>query len=400
MIIKAIKKDFPILNMKNLIYLDNASTTQKPKIVINAIKNYYETLNSNIHRGLYSISEKSSEKYEETRKIVAKFINAKHPEEIIFTKNATESINLIAYSLGKKYIKKGDEIIISELEHHSNFIPWQQLAKEKKAKLKIIPLNKNYNLDFNKYKKLLSKKTKIVSLTAMSNVVGVIPPIKKFITLAKKYKALTIIDAAQSIAHKKTDVQKLNCDFLVFSAHKMLGPNGIGVLYGKKEILSSMPPFLYGGGMISEVKNFSSSWAEIPQKFEAGTQNIGEIISFSLAIKYLEKIGFEKIKKHQKFLHKYAIEKFSKYKEITIYTPKTAKNGIISFNIKNTHPHDIAEIFNKFGVAIRAGHHCAQPLMRKLKIPATARISFYIYNTKKDIDIAEKAIKKVVEIFN
>lgn len=400
-----IKNQFPIFsrktNGKPLIYLDSAASTQKPKIVIDAIKNYYETSYANIHRGIYSLSEKSTEAYEHSRETVAKFVNAKSSKEIIFTKNATESVNLVAYSFGNTFIKKNDEIIVSVLEHHSNLVSWQELAKRKRAKLKIIPLKKDLTLDFEAYKKLLTKKTKLVALTAMSNVTGTIIPIEKFIKEAKKYKAKTLIDGAQSVPHLKTNVQKIGCDFLVFSAHKMLGPTGVGILYGKEEILDQMPPFLYGGDMIHKVKQLKSTYAELPWKFEAGTPNIADVIAFEKAIEFIQKIGPGKIHQHEKDLLKYAKEKFSKYPEIKLYTPTNPTNagGILSFTVNGIHPHDLATIFNEDNVCIRVGQHCAAPLMNTLKIIAVNRMSFYLYNDLKDIDQAEKSLQKALKLF-
>lgn len=402
---KKLKKEFPIfsrkINGKPIVYLDNGATTQKPKAVINALKKYYEYSNSNIHRGIYELSEESTNAFEHCREVVAKFINAKGSKEIIFTKNATESINLVAVSYGNTFIKAGDEIIVSALEHHSNLVPWQELAKRKKAKLKIIPLKRDLTLDFEAYKKLLTKKTKFVAITALSNVTGTIVPVKKFIAEAKKIGAKTLIDGAQSVPHTKTDVRNLGCDFLAFSAHKMLGPTGVGILYGKEKVLEKMPPFLYGGSMISEVDQFSASYNEVPFRFEAGTPNIADVIAFEKAIKFLQKIGMEKIEKHEKELLKYAKEKFSKYKEITLYSPENTafSSGILSFSVKGIHPHDLATIFNEDNVCIRVGQHCASPLMHTLKVFAVNRMSFYLYNDKSDIDQAEKSLKKALKIF-
>jgi cysteine desulfurase/selenocysteine lyase len=403
--ISQIKKQFPIfshkIDGKYLVYLDSGASSQKPKIVIDTLKNYYENSYANIHRGIYSLSEKSTEAYEHSRETIAKFINAKESKEIIFTKNSTESINLVATSYGNTFINKDDEIIVSVLEHHSNLVPWQELAKRRQAKLKIIPLKKDLTLDFEAYKKLLTKKTKLIALTAMSNVTGTIIPVEKFIKEAKKYKAKTLIDGAQSVPHLKTDVQKMDCDFLVFSAHKMLGPTGVGILYGKTEILESIPPFLHGGDMISRVKQFESTYAELPWKFEAGTPNIADVIAFEKAIEFINKIGITNIEQHEKALLKYAKEKFSKYPEVKLYTPTNENNagGILSFTVEGIHPHDLATIFNEDNVCIRVGQHCAAPLMDALKIIAINRISFYLYNDFKDIDKAEKSLQKALKLF-
>lgn len=396
--------DFPILsrqiNGKSLVFLDNASTTQKPRQVIEALTHYYENTNANIHRGVYTMSEESTDAYEQSRQTVANFLNASSAEEVIFTRNTTESINLVAYTWGESNIKEGDEIIVSEYEHHSNFIPWQQLCKRKGATLKLIPIKDDLTLDLEAYKELLSEKTKLVAVTAMSNVTGYITNLETIITEAKKHNVLTLIDAAQAAAHSKIDVQALDCDFLAISAHKMLGPTGVGALYGKKEHLENMPPFNFGGSMIREVQTKDSTWADQPAKFEAGTPNIAGVIAFKTAIEYLEKIGLENIEKHEKALTEEAIEVFSQIPEVTLYTPpKECRSGIISFNIKDAHPHDIASIFNQEAVAIRSGHHCCQPLMRTLQTNSTARISFYLYNTSENIKRATSALHNVIKIF-
>lgn len=403
--VQQIRKEFPILshkiNGKTLAYLDSAASTQKPKIVINTIKEYYETGYANIHRGIYALSENSTNAYEKTRETISKFINAKFSKEIIFTKNATESINLVAYSFGNAFINKGDEIIVSTLEHHSNLIPWQELAKRKQAKLRIIPLKKDLTLDFEAYKKLINKKTKLLAISAMSNVTGTIVPVKKFIQEAKKHHVTTLIDGSQSVPHMKTNVQDLDCDFLVFSAHKMLGPTGVGILYGKQELLEKMPPFLYGGDMISKVTQFQASYSELPWKFEAGTPNIADVIAFEKAIEFIQKIGLKNIEEHEQKLLKYAKEKISKYKEVVLYSPSNPKNagGILSFNISGIHPHDLATIFNEDNVCIRVGQHCAAPLMDTLKINAVNRLSFYLYTNFDDIDRAEKSLQKALKLF-
>ncbi len=410
---KKVKKDFPILsrkiNGKPLVYLDNASTSQKPKSVINTISNYYENFNSNTHRGIHTMSEEATIAYENTREHVMKFINANLPKEIIFTRNTTEAINLVAYSWGEENIKSGDEIIVSAIEHHSNLVPWQELCRRKNATLKIIPIKKDLTLDLPAYEKMLSKKTKLVSITAMSNVLGYMPDLSKIIKAAHKVGALVLVDAAQSVAHLPTDVKKLDCDFLAFSSHKMLGPTGVGVLYGKYEILSDMNPFMFGGDMVKSVEQHKAYWNDLPWKFEAGTPNIADVIAFDAALTYLEKIGLENIHKHDQKLLKYAVAKFSKYEKhgvsLILPTYKSATfdssqvSSILSFSIKGIHPHDIATIFNDEGVAIRSGYHCSQPLIEHLNLSSTARMSFYFYNTKADIDRAEIALKKTIKLF-
>ena len=397
--IKNIKEDFPIFkNHKSLVYLDNASTSQKPRQVINSINDFYESENANILRGIYNLSEEASRKYEESREIIAKFINA-DSKEIVFTRNTTESINLLSYTI-KEILSEGkDEIILTEMEHHSNLVPWQQLAKRHNFKIKFIPL-KNYELDYEKAKEMINEKTALVSVTHVSNVFGTINDIKTLIKLAKEKKALTIIDAAQSIPHIEVDVKNLDCDFLAFSGHKVYGPLGIGVLYGKKELLEKLPPFQFGGGMIDRVSYKETSFAEIPEKFEAGTQNIIGAIGLAEAINYLEKIRIENIEVHEKELLKYALEKLKTLDNIIIYNPSIEKSlSVISFNLKNIHPHDVASILNEENIAIRAGHHCCMPLMKKLGISGTCRVSLSIYNTKEDIDKLINGLKKTQEIF-
>lgn len=397
-----IQSQFPILNRKvngkRLAYLDNASTTQKPICIIDALTNYYKNYNANIHRGIHKLSEEATIAYEDTRKETAKFINAKSEKEIVFTRNATESINLVAYTWGEQNIKEKNEILVSALEHHSNLIPWQQLAKRKNALLLTIPLKNDYTLDMEAFDQMMSKNVKLVCVSGMSNVLGTIPPLKEIIKKAHQVEALVLIDGAQSVAHQPTDVQDLDCDFFVFSSHKMLGPTGVGILYGKEDILEKMPPFLFGGEMAQSVKNCEASFSEIPWKFEAGTPNIADVIAFKEALKFIEKIGLKNIQKHDAELLKYAREKFSKYPQVTLYGPQNS-GPVLSFTIKGIHAHDIATIFDEEGVAIRAGHHCAQPVIEKLHVPATARMSFYFYNTREDIDQAEKALKKVIWTF-
>lgn len=402
---KKLKKDFPIfsrkINGKPLVYLDNASTSQKPKSVINALTNYYETFNSNTHRGIHTMSEEATTAYEDTREHVMKFINANLPKEIIFTRNTTEAINLVAYSWGEENIKSGDEIIVSAIEHHSNLVPWQELCRRKNATLKIIPIKKDLTLDLVAYEKLLSKKTKLVSISAMSNVLGYMPDLNKIIKSAHKVGAIVLVDGAQSVAHMKTDVKKLDCDFLTFSSHKMLGPTGVGVLYGKFEILSNMNPFMFGGDMVKSVEQHKAYWNDLPWKFEAGTPNIADVIAFNAALTYLDKIGLDNIHKYDQKLLKYAVGKFSKYEKdgVSLILPKSDTSSILSFSIKGIHPHDIAQIFNDEGVAIRSGYHCSQPLIEHLNLSSTARMSFYFYNTEADIDRAEIALKKTLKLF-
>lgn len=395
-----VRKEFPLFqNNPDLIYLDSAATSQKPKTVIDSLKNFYEKENANIHRGVYTLSEIATEKYEESRKTIAEFINA-YANEIIFTKNTTESLNLLSYTIHDLIEKEKDEIVLTEMEHHSNLVPWQQFAKRNNMKLRFIPVTRDYELDYDKAEEIINKKTAIVSLTHTSNVLGTINNVRKIVKIAEEKNALTIIDAAQSIQHVKIDVKELNCDFLVFSGHKTFGPTGVGVLYGKKSLLEKLPPFMFGGGMIEKVSYENSTFLEPPQKFEAGTQNIGEIIAFSQAIRFIGKIGIKNIETYEKELFAYTLESLKKILDIKIYNSGLDKSiSIISFNLKNIHPHDVASILNNYNIAIRAGHHCCMPLMKKLGIPGTCRISISLYNTKEDTDKLIQGLKNVQEVF-
>lgn len=400
-----IKKDFSIFNQKvhgnRLVYLDNGATTQKPLQVIKAMDKYNNLSHGNPHRGAHKLSISATEAYDLSKKKVIRFINAKYIDEIIFTRNTTESLNLIAYSNGKEFINEEDEILLSISEHHSNILPWQRIAKEKKAILKYMYLNEESRLTLDEIKNKITTKTKIVSIAHMSNALGTIYPIEEIINYAHKMGAVVVVDGAQSTPHMKIDVQKIDADFFVFSAHKMLGPMGIGVLYGKKELLEKMPPFMMGGDMIEYVYEQEATFAPLPYKFEAGTQNVEGAVGLKAAIEYLEKVGIDKIEAHEKILTEYALDKMLRLPYINIQGPKdlNMRGGIISFTIDNIHPHDIATILDSYGIAIRAGHHCAQPLMRYLGIPATSRVSFYIYNTKEDIDQFIEGIKNVRKWF-
>ncbi len=400
-----IKKDFSIFNQKvhgnRLVYLDNGATTQKPLQVIKAMDKYNNLSHGNPHRGAHKLSISATEAYDLAKEKVKKFINAKYINEIIFTRNTTESLNLIAYSYGKEFINERDEIVLSISEHHSNILPWQRIAKEKKAILKYMYLNEESRLTLDEIKNKITTKTKIVSIAHMSNALGTIYPIEEIINYAHKMGAVVVVDGAQSTPHMKVDVQKIDADFFVFSAHKMLGPMGIGVLYGKKELLEKMPPFMMGGDMIEYVYEQEATFAPLPYKFEAGTQNVEGAVGLKATIEYLGKIGIDKIEAHEKILTEYALDKMLRLPYINIQGPKdlNMRGGIISFTIDNIHPHDIATILDSYGVAIRAGHHCAQPLMRYLGIPATSRVSFYIYNTKEDIDQFIEGIKNVRKWF-
>ena len=396
-----IKKDFPLLENKNITYLDSGATTQKPIQVIKAIEEFYHKYNANPHRGAYSLSVEATEQYENTRTKIAKFINAKHREEIIFSKNATESLNLIAYSYGLDNLKKDDEVVISIMEHHSNLVPWQKMTKQTGSKLNYMYINENYEITDEEIESKITDKTKIVGITHVSNVLGTINNVKKIIKYAHKKGAVVIVDASQSIPHMKIDVQDLAADFLVFSGHKMLAPLGIGVLYGKREILNKMTPFLMGGDMIEYVYEQDTTFAPLPNKFEAGTQNVEGVIGLGAAIDYIENLGYDKIQEIEHEVILYARQELSKLDYLTLYTTPNEENhsSVISFNIKGVHPHDVASILDSEGVCVRSGNHCAQPLMRFLGIDSTCRASFYIYNTKEDVDKLVKALDKAYGMF-
>ncbi|KPK94322.1 cysteine desulfurase [bacterium SM23_31] len=400
-----IRNDFPILNRKihgnRIVYLDSAATTQKPACVINALSFFYRTSNANIHRGAYTLSEESSSAYENLREKIARFIGGVDQRGIVFTRNTTESLNLVARSWSKANIKAGDEIILTEMEHHSNLVPWIMIAQETGAVLKHIPVTEDGYLDMDIFYKLLSERTKVVSVTMVSNVLGTINPVSEIIKAAHSYNAVTVLDGAQGVPHTKVDAKELDCDFLAFSAHKMLGPTGIGVLYGKPELLEKMEPVLTGGGMIQEVTLNSATWAEIPWKFEAGTPNYADVIAFSSAIDYLEKLSMDAIRIHEKELTAYTLERLETFPDLTVYGPRDIEHraGVVAFYDKLIHPHDLSTILDSYGIAIRAGHHCAQPLMRRYNIPANVRASFYIYNDKADVDALIEGLKKAREYF-
>ena len=402
------KQHFPIFeNNPELVYLDSAATTQKPKQVIDAINKFYQSENANIHRGLYNLSIEATKKYEEARKTISRFINADE-NEIIFTSGTTHSINLLVYTIDSLTLEekqKGvNEIVLSEMEHHSNLVPWQQLAKHFGYKLKFIPITDNFELDYEKAKEIITDKTAILSITHVSNALGTINNVKQLITLAKEKNpnAITIVDAAQSIQHIKTDVKELNCDFLVFSGHKLYGPMGIGILYGKKQILEKLRPFYFGGDMITSVTLENSEFQNPPAKFEAGTQNIASVIALGESIKFINSLGINQISKQEQELKNYVLNKLKYIKNIEIYHSSNLDNtsGIISFNLKNIHSHDVASLLNDYNICIRAGHHCCMPLMTKLGITGTARISLGIYNTKEDIDKLIESLIKIREVFN
>ena len=399
--VENIKKDFPLLENRNITYLDSGATTQKPIQVINAIEEFYKKNNANPHRGAYTLSIEATEAYESTRQKIAKFINAKHPEEIIFSKNATESLNLIAYSYGMDNLKKDDEVVISIMEHHSNLVPWQKVTKATESKLNYMYINEEFELSNEEIETKITDRTKIVGIAHVSNVLGTINNVKKIIKYAHKKGAIVIVDASQSIPHMKIDVQDLDADFLVFSGHKMLAPLGIGVLYGKREILNKMTPFLMGGDMIEYVYEQETTYAPLPNKFEAGTQNVEGVVGLGVAIDYIQNIGYDKMQELENDVLAYARQELSKLDFLTLYMTPNEKNhsSVISFNIKGVHPHDVASILDSEGVCVRSGNHCAQPLMRFLGIDSTCRASFYFYNTKEDVDRLVHALNKAYDMF-
>lgn len=401
--VEKIRADFPILGReirgKALIYLDNGASTLKPNVVIDRISRYYQNESSNVHRGAHFLAEQGTIAFEEARSTIQKFINAKEAGEIVFTRGTTESINLVASSWGEIAVQAGDEIILSDLEHHSNIVPWQMLAERKRATIKVIPIDSNGDLDFDAFTKLLSPKTKLVSITATSNVLGSIVPVEKFIRAAHAQGAKVMIDAAQAVSNQVIDVQAWNCDFLCFSSHKIFGPYGIGALYGKMALLNDMPPYQGGGSMISEVTWEKTTWANVPHKFEAGTPSIADAVGLKTALDYVSGIGFEAIKSHKKDLLAYAKASLSEIPGLKIIGAPKEQTAILSFTMEGAHPSDIGALVDQQGVAIRAGHHCCQPLMRKLGIPATARASFSIYNTKAEIDVLKTSLIKAKEFF-
>ena len=400
---KNLKSKFPIfkqkINGKPLVYLDSANSSQKPKVVIDRLSSFYETEFSNVGRSVHTLAVKATNRFESTRDILKKYINAQHREEIVFTKGATESINLVASSFGEKYIKEGDEILITELEHHSNYVPWHFLRKSKGAVIKFAPVNKNGEVEIDEIKKLISNKTKIIAITHISNVTGAVMPIKKIVDMAKEKNIPVLVDGTQGAPHMHIDMQDLGCDFYVVSCHKMYGPNGLGVLYAKKKWLDDLPPYQGGGGMIDDVKKDNITFADAPTKFEAGTMQTAEVVAFAEAINFIEKLGIKNIAAHENEILEYGYEKLKKNNSINIIGSPKNRGSVLCFTIKNIHPHDIATILDDEGVAIRAGHHCCQILHDKLGIAATARASIGVYNTKEDMDILCKAIDNCKKIF-
>tara|TARA_E500000331_G_scaffold352378_1_gene400849 strand:+ start:114 stop:1334 length:1221 start_codon:yes stop_codon:yes gene_type:complete len=395
-----IRDQFPILNKKinnhQLVYFDNAATTQKPKKVINAINEYYSEYNANIHRGIHTLAEKATNEYEKTRKSISQFINSKSEKEIIFTRGTTEGINLIASSFVKNFLKKEDEIIISEMEHHSNIVPWQMICEENGIVLKTINVLENGEIDLDNFKELINDKTKFLSIVHTSNTLGTINPIKQIIEICKKNNITTMVDGAQASAHSKINVQDLNCDFFVLSAHKMYGPTGVGIVYGKEEILEKMPPYMGGGEMIKEVNFQKTTYNELPYKFEAGTPNIGDVIGFNKALSFINDIGFDNISSYEKKLKDYASNLLNKIDGLKILGNSKNKIGIFSFTLNKVHYYDLGLLLDSKGIAIRTGHHCTQPLMDKFNLEGTARVSLAIYNSKEEIDYFVEKIKKLI----
>ncbi|WP_067843985.1 cysteine desulfurase [Amphibacillus sediminis] len=400
--VAAIRADFPILdqevNGKPLVYLDSAATSQKPKQVIEAVNHYYRNNNSNVHRGVHTIGTRATEQYEGARERVRQFISAKHTEEIIFTRGTTSAINLVASSYGRANLTEADEIVTTQMEHHSNIIPWQQLAKATGAKLKFIPLEPDGTLTLDNIKKTITDSTKIVAITHVSNVLGTVNPIQAITKIAHQHHAVVVVDGAQGIPHMKVDVSELDCDFYAFSGHKMCAPTGVGVLYGKKEWLEAMEPVEFGGEMIDFVDLYDSTWKELPWKFEGGTPIIAGAVGLAAAIDYLTEVGLDNITKHETQLVEYAMDQLTTIEGLEIYGPKK-RAGLITFNLTDVHPHDTATVLDSEGIAVRAGHHCAQPLMKWLNATATARASFYLYNSRSDIDRLVDGLRKAKEFF-
>jgi cysteine desulfurase/selenocysteine lyase len=403
--VAAIRGDFPILKRevygKRLVYLDNAATSQKPRQVIDALVRYYESYNANIHRAVHALGEEATAAYEEARGKVARFIGAPSTESIIFTRNTTEAINLVAYAWGRANVGEGDEIILTQMEHHSNLIPWQQLAAEKGATLRFIEIKPNGTLELGNLRALFSGRTKLLAMPHVSNALGTINPVEEIVAEARKRGVTTLIDGAQAMPHMPVDVQAVGADFYAFSAHKMLGPTGVGVLYARRELLEEMAPFLGGGEMILKVTLEGATWNDLPWKFEAGTPNIADVIAFGAAIDYLEAVGMENVRDHEIEVTTYALERLRGLEDVTLYGPDdpNERGGVVSFNFGDLHPHDVGTILDRHGVAIRAGHHCTQPLMRCLGVTGTARASFYIYNTQDEVDVLIEGLKAARDFF-
>ena len=403
--VQRIRQDFPVLDRKvygkPLVYLDNAATSQKPKSVIDALADYYEGYNSNVHRGVHALSMEATDRYEEARAKVASFIGAGSPECVIWTRNTTESINLVANTWARQNVGPGDEIVVTQMEHHSNLVPWQVLAKQKGASLRILPLTAEQTLDMERAASIIGPRTKLVSIVHASNSLGTINPVHDLRDMARNVGAAFLVDGAQSVPHMPVDVADLDCDFLAFSGHKMLGPTGIGVLYVRPSVLETMEPFLTGGEMVLAVTNEEATWNDLPMRFEAGTPNIADAIGLGAAIDYLEQVGMARVREHEEQITRYALEAFRELEEVDLFGPKDAakKGGIMSFHCWNVHPHDLGTFLDREGIAIRTGHHCTMPLMQRLEVPATARASFYLYNTESEVDALVDALKRALRYF-
>ncbi len=407
--VKAVRKDFPILSRevygKPLVYLDNAATSQKPAQVIQALVDYYESYNSNIHRGVHALSMEATDRYEESRRKFAAFIGAPSTTGVVLVRNTTEAINLVAQTWARRNLGPGDEILTTHMEHHSNLVPWQQVAQERGASLRFIPLTHEQALDLTNLDSLLTPRTKLLTLNHMSNVLGTINPVKELTEAAHRAGARVLIDGAQSVPHLKTDVTDLDCDFLAFSGHKMMGPTGIGVLYVKQEVIEDMDPFLHGGEMVLQVWDDRATWNDLPMRFEAGTPNIADTIALGAAVDYLESLGMDNVREHEVAITEYALNAFRELEEseeVRVYGPRdvTQRGGIVSFYSEAVHPHDLGTMLDREGIAIRTGHHCAMPLMGRLAVPATARASFYVYNTEEEVDLLVAAVRESIRYFS
>jgi cysteine desulfurase/selenocysteine lyase len=404
--VNKVRSDFPILerqvNGKPLVYLDNAATSQKPRSVIQSLVDYYEGYNANVFRGVHTLSVEATDAYEEARAKIARFINAPRPEDLIFVRNTSEAINLVAHTWVAANLKRGERIVVSEMEHHSNLVPWQHAVEQAEAELRLMKVDGDYLLDLSDLDELVNAQTRLVAITHASNVLGTITPVRQVIDAAHRVGALALIDGAQSVPHMPVDVQEMDCDFFAFSGHKMLGPTGIGVLYVRGEIMEQMEPFLRGGEMVLEVTYESATWADLPMKFEAGTPNIADAIGLGAAVDYLSALGMDNVRQHEIELTRYALSRFEELEEVTTYGPADTaqRGGVVSFYISDIHPHDIGQVLDQEGIAIRTGHHCAMPLMRsRLKVPATARASFYLYNTEEEVDVLIEALHKTMRYF-
>ena len=404
--VEQIRNDFPVLSRmvhgKPLVYLDNAATSQKPRAVIQALTEYYETYNSNVHRGVHTLSMEATDRYEEAREKVARFINAEAPESIIWTRNATESLNLVAHSWAEENISEGDEIVVTRLEHHSNLVPWQRIAARKGAALRFLGMTEDGSVDMDGAATVINDKTKLLAVTHVSNSLGTVVPVKELAGMARSVGAAVLVDGAQSVPHQPVDVQDIDCDFLALSGHKMMAPTGIGALYARREVLEQMEPFLHGGEMVLEVSYEDASWNELPMRFEAGTPNIADAIALGAAVDYLTALGMENVREHEKQLTAYALDAFRELEEIDLFGPMDVdrRGGILSFYSSDVHPHDLGTFLDQEGVAIRTGHHCTMPLMGALGVPATARASLYVYNTEQEVDALVDALKRALRYFS